>query len=79
MSESNIINDTITVGELIEKLSAFNPTASVYMCVNGHVTCIDDNCMSWYGGDSDVRNITEEKQTCSQVFIYLENIFKEQK
>ena len=33
------MNDkTLTVGELISKLQQFNPAASVYMCVNGHVT-----------------------------------------
>jgi hypothetical protein len=48
------------------------------MCVNGHVTCIDDDCMSWYGGDDHEgeRNITEEKLQAAQVFIYLENTDK---
>ena len=69
------MKNTLTVKELISKLSEFNPNASVYMCVDGHVTYIEDNCMSWYGGDdiSSERNITEEKQKTDQVFIYLEN------
>lgn len=73
------MNDkTLTVGELVSKLQQFNPAASVYMCVNGHVTCIDDDCMSWYGGDDHEgeRNITEEKLQAAQVFIYLENTDK---
>ena len=75
------MNDkTLTVGELISQLEQFNHEASIYMCVNGHVTCVDDNCMSWYGGDDtneETRNINEEKLNAEQVFIYLENTDKE--